>query len=149
MSHRKTKQGLFSPKNPQKYRGDPTLIVYRSSWEQRFMTYLDENTNVLEWKSEEFYIPYYDPSTRRYRRYFPDFFVTVKESDGTTKNMVIEIKPKTQTEPPKPAKRVTKKLLKEAITWGVNNAKWEAAREYCSKRGWKFILMTEYDLGLK
>ena len=63
--------------------------------------------------------------------------------------MVIEIKPKTQTEPPKPAKRVTKKLLKEAITWGVNNAKWEAAREYCSKRGWKFILMTEYDLGLK
>ena len=149
MSHRKKKQGLFSAKKPQKYRGDPTLIVYRSSWEQRFMTYLDENTNVLEWKSEEFYIPYYDPTTRRYRRYFPDFFVTVKESDGTTKNMVIEIKPKTQTEPPKPAKRVTKKLLKEAITWGVNNAKWEAAREYCSKRGWKFILMTEYDLGLK
>lgn len=35
------------------------------------------------------------------------------------------------------------------MTWGVNEAKWKAAEEYCKDRGWKFIIMTEHELGIK
>ena len=44
----KTYKGRFIPKNPKKYGGDPTNIIYRSSWEHRLMKYLDENSNILE-----------------------------------------------------------------------------------------------------
>ena len=54
-------KGFFKPKNPIKYKGDPTNIIYRSSWEQRCMVYFDLNLNVLEWQSEEFFIPYKSP----------------------------------------------------------------------------------------
>ena len=41
-----TYQGRFKPKNPSKYMGDPTNIIYRSSWELRLMSYLDDHKNV-------------------------------------------------------------------------------------------------------
>ena len=55
---RNYKQGLFSPRNPKKYMGDPTNIVYRSGWEKRVMDWADGNSNVLRWSSEEVVIPY-------------------------------------------------------------------------------------------
>ena len=68
----KTYKGLFRPKNPSKYRGDPSNIIFRSSWELRFMTYLDAHPDVLEWSSEEFCIPYVSPIDGRIHRYFPE-----------------------------------------------------------------------------
>ena len=53
----KTKQGRFKPRNPGKYKGDPSNIIYRSSWEKKFMLWCDCNLNVLEWGSEEIVIP--------------------------------------------------------------------------------------------
>jgi hypothetical protein len=35
------------------------------------------------------------------------------------------------------------------MTWGVNDAKWKAAREYCDKKGWSFEIFTEKELGIK
>jgi hypothetical protein len=32
------------------------------------------------------------------------------------------------------------------MTWGVNEAKWKAAQEYCLDRGWVFQIMTEKQL---
>lgn len=145
----KTYKGKFSPKNPKKYAGDPTNIVYRSLWELRVMKYLDENTNVLQWKSEEIAIPYYDPTSNRYRRYFPDFIVVAKAPNGGTKTLMLEVKPKKQTIEPKVQKRKTKQYIMEVTTWATNQAKWEAAKEYCLDRGWEFKLITESELGIK
>lgn len=142
-------KGRFSPKNPKKYRGDPTNIIFRSLWELRVMKYLDENTNILEWASEEIAIPYISPVDNRYHRYFPDFIVRVKTPDGGTKTMMLEVKPKKETVEPKVQTKKTKRYLTEVMTWGVNQAKWKYAREYCLDRGWEFRLITEDDLGIK
>jgi hypothetical protein len=49
---------------------------------------------------------------------------------------------------PEKKKRVTKQYIQEVVTWGVNQAKWKAATEYCLDRGWEFKLITEDHLGL-
>lgn len=145
----KTYKGRFSPKNPKKYIGDPTNIIFRSLWELRVMKYLDENTSVLEWRSEEIAIPYKSPVDGRFHRYFPDFIVKAKAANGGTKTLMLEVKPKAQTVEPKVQSKKTRRYLTEVMTWGVNQAKWEAAREYCEDRGWEFKLITENELGIK
>ena len=65
-------KGMFKPKNPQKYRGDPTNIIYRSSFELKLMVYLDQHPEVISWGSEEIIIPYKSPIDNRYHRYFVD-----------------------------------------------------------------------------
>lgn len=138
-------KGRFKPKNPQKYKGNPTNIIYRSSWELKLMAYLDSHSDVISWQSEEFCIPYISPADRRRHSYFPDFWV--KKADGTV--MVIEVKPMDQTKEPKKPGRVTRKYINEVMTYGINQAKWKAAREFCADRGWKFEIMTEKQLGIK
>ena len=140
------KQGFFSPKFPKKYIGDPTNIVYRSGWEKRVMQSLDENTNVLRWASEEVIVPYISPIDNRPHRYFVDFYVEARGTDGSIKKMLLEVKPAAQTQPPKSPKRKTKRYISEVMTYGVNEAKWKAAREYCKDKGWEFRLITEAEL---
>lgn len=142
-------KGKFSPKNPKKYKGDPTNIIYRSLWELKAMKDLDTNPNVLEWSSEELAIPYICPTDNRRHRYFPDFVVTVRTPDGKTKTKMLEVKPKKETKEPKKRKRVTRQYITEVMTWGKNQAKWKAAEEYCLDRGWEFLLITEDHLGIK
>ena len=86
-----TYKGKFRPRVPKKYRGDYTNIIYRSSWELKFMKYCDTNKNILEWGSEEFFIPYMSPIDNRVHKYFPDFYIKVKESTGQVKKYVIEL----------------------------------------------------------
>jgi hypothetical protein len=145
----KTYKGKFTPKNPKKYKGDPTNIIYRSLWERKFMKYLDENIAVLEWSSEEVIIPYKSPLDNRYHRYFPDFYMKARDTKGNIKEMLIEIKPKKETKEPAKKKRITKQYITEVTTWGKNQAKWAAAEEYCADRGWEFKIMTEDHLGIK
>ena len=140
--------GQFKPSNPQKYVGDYKNIIYRSSWEARVMTWLDKNPSIVSWASEEVVIPYISPVDGRWHRYFPDFVVKVKDKNGTLKTMMLEVKPKKQTKEPEQQKRVTKRYITEVTTWGVNQAKWKAATEYCLDRNWEFKLITEDHLGL-
>jgi len=112
------------------------------------MSWLDLNDNIISWASEEVIIPYISPVDNRYHRYFPDFLVKVKTREGTTKTMMLEVKPKKQTRPPEPQKRKTKQYINEVVTWGVNQSKWKAAEEYCLDRGWEFKILTEDHLGL-
>ncbi len=143
-------QGKFHPQNPEKYKGDHKNIIYRSSWELKFMRYCDRNENILEWGSEEFYIPYYDPTTRKVRKYFPDFIMKVKENNGSIKKYIIEIKPKNQTIPPiKTPKKRNKTFITEALTYEKNIAKWKAAKEFCDDRMIEFKIITEVELGIK
>ena len=128
--------------------GDHKNIIYRSSWECKMMDWLDRNPSILSWNSEEIIVPYKSPIDGRYHRYFPDFLVKVQTKDGKTKTMMIEIKPKKQTAPPQPQQKKTKRYINEVMTWGVNEAKWKAANEYCLDRGWEFTIMTEDHLGL-
>lgn len=140
--------GRFKPSKPEKYIGDHRNIIYRSSWECRVMTWLDKNDDILQWGSEELIIPYKSPVDGRFHRYFPDFLVKVRTKDGKTKTMIIEVKPDRETKEPKPRKRLTKQYLQEVTTYGVNQAKWKAAHEYCLDRGWEFKVITEKHLGI-
>lgn len=140
------KQGFFRPNNPKKYRGDPTNIVYRSGWEKKVMEWLDDNINVVSWNSEEIIIPYISPVDNRPHRYFVDFYVEAIGRDGETKKMLLEVKPQAQTQEPKSQQRMTKRYITEVMTYGVNQAKWNAAQDYCRKKGWEFKLITEREL---
>lgn len=143
-------QGFFKPKNPKKYKGDPTNIVYRSGWELKLMLYLDSRPEVVSWSSEEITIPYRSPKDGRIHRYFPDFVVTKINKDGKKETTLIEVKPSKQTQPPVRTRgKSNKTFLTEVFEWGKNQAKWEAAKEYCKDRGWKFEIFTEKQLGIK
>lgn len=135
-------KGEYFPIHPEKYKGK-TPIIWRSTWERHVMKTLDMNPNVLEWSSETIVIPYLSPVDNQMHRYFPDMWARVRRENGTTQEVLIEVKPFKQTMPPPSNKRRTKKLLIEQATYLVNQAKWESARAYCRKRGWEFIIMTE------
>jgi hypothetical protein len=142
-------KGKYKPSFPDKYHGDVTSIIYRSLWERKFMVYCDTNDSVLEWSSEETIVRYYDSISKKIRRYFPDFLIKVKESDGSIKKYMIEIKPSKQTIPPAKPKRQTKRYISEVYEYVRNQAKWEAAREWCADRGYEFKVLTETELGIK
>lgn len=136
-------QDFYTPKHPEKYLGDPTKIVFRSSWEYRFCVFLDNNPNVLEWACEEIAIPYIkptDPPGAKPRRYFPDFFMRYRTKNGDIVAELIEIKPATQT------KLRKKATTHEQITYAINLAKWKAAEEFCTKTGIRFRVLTEDSL---
>ena len=115
----------YKPSYPRKYKGDYNNIICRSSWERKFCRYCDLNENILEWGSEEFFIPYVSPIDKRVHRYFPDFIIKVKESSGQVKTYVVEVKPKRETLPPVPGKKQKKTLIRECKTYAVNQAKWK------------------------
>ena len=149
MREGKYHQGRFHPRFPNKYKGDSRNIIYRSSWELKFMRYCDRKDNILEWGSEEFFIPYFDPTTNKVRRYFPDFIMKVKESSGSIKKYLIEVKPKRQTVIPKQSKGKKKRTyINEVVTYNKNLAKWKAAQEWCDDRMIEFKIITEDELNL-
>ena len=142
-------KGRYQPNNPLKYKGNFRNIIYRSLWELKFMKYCDSNQNILEWGSEEFFIPYTSPVDGKRHRYYPDFYIKVKESTGQVKKYVIEIKPKKQCIEPKPQKKKTKGYIYEVCEYAKNQAKWKAASEYCKDRMVEFKVLTENELGIK
>jgi hypothetical protein len=113
------------------------------------MQYCDSNINVLEWGSEEFYVWYKSPIDNRPHRYFPDFYIKIKEHTGRIKKYIIEVKPKKQTSPPTKPKRKTKNYIRETFEYAKNKAKWNAAENWCADRGYEFKILTERELGIK
>ena len=146
-------QGRYVPENLKKYVGDKNNIIYRSGYEKVFFLWSDRNPRVLQWCSEEIVVPYFHKTDQKMRRYFTDAMVKYKKRDGTIATYLIEIKPYNQTIPPKIPKKITTKtkarFLRETLTYGQNQDKWAAAREYATKRGMQFVIMTEKELGIK
>lgn len=144
--NRYPKPTLFEPKNKQKYIGDVTKIVCRSSWERSFSRFLDVNSNVRYWNSEEVVIPYISPVDNAEHRYFIDYYVEFTNG----KRVLIEIKPEIQSVTPIEPKRKTAKAINrynESLkTHAVNQTKWEYAREFAKRNNMIFLVMTEREL---
>lgn len=143
MSNKKWRQGIFTPKNQDKFIG--TKAVYRSGLELKFFRFCDDNKNVLKWSSENVVVPYRSPLDGRIHRYFVDNFIMLKEGDNVTKYLV-EIKPYRQTKPPTTKYKKKHHLIYEQKQWAINSSKWESARKFAKHKGWKFIIITEKDL---
>ena len=142
--------GRYIPTNPKKYRGNPSQIIYRSLWERKLMVYCDRNEKILEWGSEEVIIPYLSPWDNKLHRYFPDFYMKVKQNSGGIKKFIIEDKPKYQCKPPvKNPKRKTKKWYNDVKNYVINEAKWKSANEFCLDNGMEFKILTEEHLNPK
>lgn len=139
-------KGRYKPKQPKKYIGNPTKVIYRSLLEKRFMLYCDKTDAILEWGSEEVVVPYKSPIDNRMHRYFVDFLVKLKNKDGIIETLLIEVKPKKQCKPPKRPERKTRTYFTEVKNWGINSAKWKAATEYAENKGWRFIIITDETL---
>jgi len=140
-------RGKFKIKNSQKYKGNPSNIIYRSLMELRFMKWCDSSEKILQWSSEEVVIPYISPIDNKRHRYFPDFLIQTAKGW-----FLIEVKPQIESRPPK--KKLVEKLnlkkkrryMKSVRTWLVNEAKWIAARKVCEVEGWTFEIFTEKQL---
>jgi hypothetical protein len=133
-------QGIYTPKNPEKYIGNHQP-KYRSGWELTFMTFCDTNKNVLYWASEALRIPYKHPMTGKPTIYIPDFFVVYQNKHGQKIAEVVEIKPKKQS-------IIESKVsnAKDRIVVAINHAKWASAMAYCKAQGYTFRVITEDDL---
>lgn len=136
-------KGKFIPRNPIKYLGDLKSIVYRSSYELKFMNWCDLNESVKGWASEEVAIPYRNPLDNKVHKYMVDFYIQVDK-----KKYLVEVKPERFTKPPATQKRKTKKYLQEVAQYGVNEAKWKSAKDFCKKQNMEFMIITEKELGI-
>lgn len=146
MSSKKYRQGIFTPKNKDKFIG--TTATYRSGLELRFFRFCDDNNNVIKWGSENVVVPYFSPLDNKVHRYFIDNYVVIKEGD-TIKKYLIEIKPSKQTMPPTAKYKKKEHLIYEQRQYIVNEAKWISAKQYCAKNGLKFLILTEKELTIR
>jgi hypothetical protein len=134
-----TSKGIFVPKNPSKVIGKGS-IKYRSSWEQVFMQFCDNNPSVINWGSEVLRIPYRNPLTGKNTIYVPDFVVVYIDKNGRQHAEVIEIKPL------KESVMERARSQRDKIMLAVNLAKWQAAQAWCSQNNLSFRLVTEQQL---
>jgi hypothetical protein len=143
MKNSKYRQGIFIPVNKEKFIGSKAF--YRSGLELKFMRFCDNNANVVMWGSENVVVPYISPLDGRAHRYFVDNFVVIKEND-IIKKYLVEIKPSKQTVAPTTKYKKKEHLIYEQSMYVVNQAKWQAAREFCKKKGLEFLILTEKEI---
>lgn len=143
MSSKKYRQGIFTPKNGDKFIGKKA--IYRSGLELKFFRFCDDSSNILKWSSENVVVPYISPVDNRVHKYYVDNYIKVKEGNKIN-DYLVEIKPYRQTKPPTTKYRKRQHLLYEQKQWAVNQSKWKSAEVFATKRGWKFIIITEKDL---
>lgn len=135
------KQGYYTPKNPSKYIGDINKIRYMSSWELTTHRFFDNNQRVIRWGSEVIIIPYLKPTDNRIHRYIVDYYVEYINVHGEIVTELIEVKPLKDTRVSRSRNPSTR--LYENLTTAVNYAKWQAATQFASQRGWKFRIVSE------
>lgn len=132
----------YTPTNKEKYVGNNESIVCRSLWERNICKFCDQTPSVLKWSFEEIIIPYVNPLDQKQHNYFPDFLIQF-QTEGQIKTWMVEIKPNKQTLLKENASK------KEKITWIINNAKWQAAENYCKKHNMEFKIITEKEMFAK
>lgn len=135
----KFSQGFFTPKNPDKYKGQ-LPIRYLSSWEFKVMQMLDNHPNILYWSSESIAIPYMNPYTKKPSKYYPDFIVVYVDKYGKEKREMIEVKPASETF------LESAKSKKQKLAIGLNSVKWAAAKEFSKRNGMTFRVITEHNI---
>lgn len=145
------KQGIFVPQNKEKYKGRD-YPRYLSSWELKLFRFCDYNPDVLEWGSESIVIPYVSPIDNKVHNYIVDAIIKLKTKEGI-KKFLVEVKPYKQTIKPSnkltKTNKVPKSLLYEQLNYIRNQAKWNAAKEWCKKRDMEFTILTEHQLNIR
>ena len=157
-------QGNYIPKYSEKVMKLNTQggVYFRSSWEKKIMTWLDNNNSITKWGAECLRIPYQmthfengDTKIKEHS-YYPDFYYEMRTIDGVLKQIVVEVKPQKEydmvlklTEGSLNVPDGLKKLksfeydLKQAQK---NRDKWQTMIKWCNKRGYEFIVITENHL---
>lgn len=152
VGNKRYKQGKYILQNHEKYIGDPTNIIYRSSWEFFFAKFCDLNDKIKKWSCENIAIPYHisnDIGQTEIHRYYPDFYMEmIKNGDPEFYDrLIIELKPKSELSPPKKPAKQTLKMLENyeysLRTYKKNLHKWAYAKEWCNRRNIKFVIITE------
>ena len=139
-------QGIYKPVHSEKYIGKK-LPYYRSGLELKVFKMLDFNSNVKKWGSESVVIPYISPIDNKPHRYFIDFVILLKDKNDKDIKLLVEIKPFNQTIPPKTSSKKKKStVIYENYQYQTNLAKWDAAKNWASKKGFIFLVLTERDL---
>lgn len=137
----RTHKGLYRPTHPNKYSGS-LPIIYRSGLELKMFRWLDLNSKVLKWGSESKVVPYIHPKDGKMHRYFIDCNCVILDKDNKEQKLLIEVKPSKQTRPP--SKRLKpKNYLYESAMFAQNMSKWEYAKQWADKHGYRFIVITE------
>ena len=159
-------QGNFIPTNKDKvYKlNNEGGLYYRSGLEKKFMFCLDNQENILIWGCENLEIPYEmthfengDVKIKRHR-YYPDFYYKIRQPDGSIKDVVVEVKPQKEYDMViklnEGALNVPENGLKKLKSFEYdlkmaykNKSKWETMIEWCNKKGYQFIIITEKHLG--
>ena len=128
----------FTPKNPEKYMGDPRRIVARSSWEYAYMIALDNSRTVMKWVSEprNLKITYINPLDKKLKNYWPDFLIQYVSGELE----IVEIKPLKEASMNSAVSQYDKLMLVKNIS------KWKAAEEFAKTIGARFRVVTEQQL---
>lgn len=157
---KKYHQGWYPLSNPQKYikpadgymqstklYENKIYVQYKSSLEKNAIRYADLNPKIVKWSQEPFCIEYIKPIDHKQHRYFIDMYLEFVNGS----KVIIEIKPFNQTIPPKKPTKITGKIMENykesVITYIINRAKWQAANNFATRKGLKFIILTEKQLG--
>lgn len=148
------KQGWYRLKNPSKFLKPldeymnsyvDGYVNFKSSLEEKAFKYQDMQSNIIQWSIEPFQIPYLKPSTGKIHRYYVDMVIITPD-----KKYLVEIKPKSQTAPPKPPKTQTLRSVKryhsDLQTFKINQSKWDAQVQFQKEHGFEFIIFTENEL---
>jgi len=114
----KYKTGFFFSKKNNKE------LFFRSGLESEFYKVLESRKDIAKYSVEPFEIDYIYEGYKH--KYIPDILIEY----NCGKKKLCEIKPNSQKKLPK------------------NLAKWSAAADYCKKRNWEFIVLTEKGLKL-
>lgn len=165
----KYQQGFYNPRNPEKYIGDLSKIIFRSSYELKFMKYCDNFSSILKWSSEPIVIPYFNVIDEKMHNYNVDFYIRYINDENIEKDYLIEIKPDFQKNKPnkplkkdeyeyslslfesgkiknKPIKESKSSIMKynsELKTYIINQCKFNSAKNFAKERGYDFLILTE------
>lgn len=160
--------GNFVPENKDKVikLNSEGGVYYRSSLEKKFMIWLDNQEKITKWGAECLKIPY---QLTHYKKdgdiqlknhiYYPDFYYEMRLSDGTLRQVVVEVKPMKEYQMvvnlqegklESPKNKTTLKKLKN-LEYDVkmarkNKQKWESMIKFCDMKGFEFIVVTEKHL---
>lgn len=146
--NRKYHQNFFVPKHPLKCMNimetpEPQPIICRSSWENTFCKFCDDNKAVIRWGSEILKILYKDPIRNKMAFYYPDVYLEYIDNNKQLKKSLIEIKPL------KEASLSETKNGYDKLMVAKNSMKWKASIEFCKKRGIEFKVIHEGNFGFK
>lgn len=161
-NNKKYNQGNFIPVNKDKVMKLNTQggVYYRSGWEKRIMTWLDNNESIVMWGAECLIIPYqmthFDNGETKLKKhsYYPDFYYEIRSEDGNSKKVVVEVKPQKEYQMvldlTQGRMNVPKEGLKKLRSFEYdlkmaykNKSKWETMIAWCNKKGYEFIIITE------